>query len=161
MSLYVGPYVYCRTQMVDGYTDLRSCRDTTCSRYDRPVNDKVDLCLYCGGELGWVTVRTGPVKSPDVRAEAIGRRLRKVDHDDGGVMWVVPQRGETETHLWLGVRLRYDDPAVHVGSCRVTAAHVTDSVAAFEAEFGVEIAALRSLYADARAFEVQWGLVSY
>lgn len=75
-TVYLGPYVECRTQDIEVDAKMRSCtRGSTCSQHEREVHDRQrKFCPQCGSPIGEITYKT---KEKNVKAHYLREEIKE------------------------------------------------------------------------------------
>lgn len=159
-SVYLGPYLECKTHEVEVDATMRSCTKDTCSQYEKEVYSKdKKFCPQCGSPIDKVTYK---VKEKNVQQhylrEEIDEDLHNIREDtlfsnrsrDEGIDTWIANKGFCDRRCHL------DDSCV----TEITQDRIAEEISLFCTTFEKALTIFNDKYGKGNV-AVKWGLVYY
>jgi hypothetical protein len=160
-SLYVGPYLTGKFEMVMVMTTIRACTNKTCVNHkDQRLHG--DYCQKCGSPVGDVRQTT---KKPSVDQHNIQMDIKERLCSPGGDSYYYWSE-KALTHIWLpniaipGRKMHFDirDLGFLALPTNAEQQQQASEIAKFETKFAKEIVVMRVTYGD-QNIAMNWGVV--
>lgn len=162
-TTYIGPYVSCKTHLVDETRTKRTCSNEKCNKYESEIGTK-NFCDTCGApiESREYTVEVANVDRHEVGEQLLSQALT-TPWGDYMSLWMK----NTNQHIWLAngsipnqVRKLSHDAKSDEYTFPVDQELITAELNLFSDRFEKEIELLRQEYGPFNV-SLHWGVVHY